>query len=158
MAKPAYTWFNNGDYGTPDYGAPEYGALYNWYTIDTLSNGNKNLCPVGWHVPSDIDWTILTTFLGGESVAGSKMKETGLAHWNYQDEGSTNESGFTGLPGGWRLESGNYTNFGIIGAWWSTSSNSTFAAWGRLVQEGNVFVTRFSELKGLGLSIRCLRD
>ena len=128
---PAYTWYDNGVYGIPDYGAPEYGALYNWYAIDTLSNGNKNVCPLDWHVPSDEDWTILTTHLGGVSVAGGKMKETGLGHWNSPNIGATNESGFSGLPGGRRSSDGPFVEIRYGGWWWSSSQDFAGNAWDR---------------------------
>lgn len=74
-----------------------YGALYNWFALQT-----GKLCPTGWHVPSDEEWTVLTDFLGGESIAGGKLKEAGTVHWDTPNLGATNESGFTSLPGGFR--------------------------------------------------------
>jgi uncharacterized protein (TIGR02145 family) len=88
----AYCWYNN-DAAT--YKAT-YGALYNWYAVAD----SRNIAPTGWHVPTDAEWTTLTTFLGGESVAGGKLKETGTNHWTSPNTGATNETGFTALPGG----------------------------------------------------------
>jgi uncharacterized protein (TIGR02145 family) len=94
---PAYTW-----YGNDVSNLITYGALYNWYAIDMLLNGSKNVCPTGWHVPTDVEWTTLTNYLGGTGLAGGKMKEAGLAHWTSPNSGATNESGFAGLPSGYR--------------------------------------------------------
>ena len=77
-----------------------YGALYNWPAV--MANGGSLLCPSGWHMPSDGEFTELTDFLGGEGVAGGKMKEAGYEHWNSSNTGATNSSGWTGLPGGYR--------------------------------------------------------
>ncbi len=92
LSTPAYTWYDNG--------SSDYGALYNYYTV--ADTNSLNVCPVGWDVPTDTEWATLTTYLGGVSVAGGKMKESGLAHWNSPNTGATNESGFAGLPGGFR--------------------------------------------------------
>jgi uncharacterized protein (TIGR02145 family) len=152
---PGYCWYN----------APNetsnliaYGALYNWYAIDILSNGNKNVCPTGWHVPTDGEWTILTTYLGSASAAGGKMKEAGLAHWLSPNTGATNESGFAGLLGGFRYNSGTFYFIGSFGYWWSSSEYDTTNAWYRNLYnfDGNVY--RYNYYKGSGFSVRCLRD
>jgi uncharacterized protein (TIGR02145 family) len=148
---PAYTW--NGNVAS---NLITYGGLYNWYAIDTLSNEGKNVCPTGWHVPTDAEWTTLTTYLGGESVAGGKMKEAGLARWTSPNEEATNESGFAGLPSGYRGPSGIFSNVGNNGSWWS-STEDTFA-WNRLLNYYDGNVNRFSFNKGFGFSVRCLRD
>ena len=75
-----------------------YGLLYNWYAAS-----DANFATSGWHVPSYTEWTTLITYLGGSSVAGGKLKETGTVHWASPNTGATNESGFTGLPGGYRV-------------------------------------------------------
>jgi uncharacterized protein (TIGR02145 family) len=114
-----------------------YGKLYNWYAVagiyDTASLNNpslrKQLAPQGCHVPSDAEWTTLTTFLGGESVAGGKMKSTGKSLWQSPNTAATNESGFTGLPGGYRITSGTFVKIGADGVWWSSSETSTTVAW-----------------------------
>jgi len=99
---PAYSWYNN-DPATKD----TYGALYKWYTVAT-----GKLCPTGWHVPSDVEWTTLTTFLGGEGVAGGRMKESGTGHWLTPNSDATNSSGFTALPVGSRYRDGLFYNNG----------------------------------------------
>ncbi len=73
-----------------------YGKLYNWHTVAD----SRNIAPTGWHVPSDAEWAILIEYLGGSDVAGGKLKETGTTHWYNPTTEATNESGFTGLPGG----------------------------------------------------------
>ena len=85
----------------------KYGKLYNWYAVSKTSNGNKNVCPTGWHVPTDAEWTVLIDYLGGETVAGSKMKEVGTTSWNIPNTDATNTSLFSALPGGSRGSFGN---------------------------------------------------
>jgi uncharacterized protein (TIGR02145 family) len=99
----------------------KYGKLYNWYAVSKTSNGNKNVCPNGWHVPSDTEWKVLTDYLGGDSVAGSKMKEVGTSSWYSPNTDATNTSLFSGLPGGNRNNNGNYNNIGNNGNWWSST-------------------------------------
>ena len=116
---PAYCWYNN----EVTYVAT-FGALYNWYAIDPASNGGKNLCPIGWHVPSVTEWTALTDYLGGTSVAAGKLRETGTAHWRSSMAVATNETGFTALPGGQRHETGFFTGSGRGGYWWTNDINA----------------------------------
>ena len=136
----------------------KYGKLYNWYATSPTTNGNKNVCPTGWHVPTDAEWTVLTNYLGGETVAGGKMKEVGTASWNTPNTGSTNTSLFTGLPGGYRDDAGNYSSIVNNGYWWSGPDESTGYAWFRYL--GNVIgsAVRTNGNKANGLSVRCLRD
>ena len=136
----------------------KYGKLYNWYTVSKTSNGNKNVCPTGWHVPTDAEWTVLTDYLGGESVAGGKMKEVGTSNWIYPNTDATNTSLFTGLPGGYRYDVGNYYYIGYNGYWWSSSESNAYSAWYRnlFYSDGDAF--RYNASKRLGLSVRCLRD
>ena len=129
-----------------------YGALYNWYTV---SKGN--LCPEGWHVPTDAEWASLETFLGGISIAGGKMKEEGTLHWQSPNTGATNESGFTGLPGGYRDLDGVYHAIGRYGEWW-TSTGSTDAAWDRHLVNDITSIVRSSNDKNDGFSVRCIQD
>jgi uncharacterized protein (TIGR02145 family) len=139
----------------------KYGKLYNWYAVSPITNGNKNICPTGWHVPTDAEWTILTDYLGGTSVAGGKMKEVGTTNWTSPNTSATNESLFTGLPGGYRNNNGfgNYTHINQNGFWWSsTEESNNEAATGRylLYNLGATYSTY--GLKRNGFSIRCLRD
>jgi uncharacterized protein (TIGR02145 family) len=149
LTTPGYCWYNNDE---AIYKAT-YGALYNWYTVNT-----GTLCPTGWHVPTDDEWTTLTAYLGGESTAGGKLKETGTAHWISPNTGATNETGFTALPGGYRYSTGTYFNIGIYGTFWSSTGYSATDAWFRYMLYSNSIVKRDSDNKDYGFSVRCLRD
>ena len=141
-----------------------YGKLYNWYAVagihDVASAANpalrKNLAPTGWHVPTDAEWTILTNCLGGENVAGGKMKATTL--WLSPNTSATNSSGFTGLPGGYRFYTGTFNVIGNYGLWWSASEFDTTYAWSRYLYYYYGNATRDYYSKNLGFSVRCLRD
>jgi uncharacterized protein (TIGR02145 family) len=89
----------------------KYGKLYNWYAVNPTTNGNKNICPTGWHVPTDAEWTVLTDFLGGD-VAGGKLKEVGTINWKSPNTEAINVSLFTGLPGGLRDYNGDNYSIG----------------------------------------------
>jgi uncharacterized protein (TIGR02145 family) len=145
LTTPGYCWFNNDSVG--------YGALYNWYTVNT-----GKLCPEGWHVPTDEEWTILTDYLGGKSVAGGKLRETGTTHWQSPNTGATNESGFTGLPAGYRSYGGGFNSFKNYGFWWSATEWSSTGAWYRDVYYGYNSVDRSNSNKKSGANIRCLKD
>ena len=149
MTTGAWCYYNN----DPANGAI-YGKLYNWYAV----NDPRGLAPEGWHVPSDAEWTTLTTFLGGASVAGGKLKETGTTHWLSPNTGATNETGFTALPGGWRTENGSSTYLGISGDWWTTTTSSSNSAWDRYIANTLIIVDAVSILKNEGLSIRLIKD
>jgi uncharacterized protein (TIGR02145 family) len=128
--------------------------LYNWYAVYT-----GKLCPTGWHVPSDAEWTTLSTYLGGESVAGGKMKETGTAHWLSPNTGATNESGFSGLPGGGRYNSGLFGYIGYDGRWWFSNLYSNIdIPWGRYLGCYHTALGWFTHYKECGFSVRCVRD
>ncbi|NOU17000.1 MAG: T9SS type A sorting domain-containing protein [Bacteroidales bacterium] len=156
IAGAAYCWYNN-DAAT--YKAT-YGALYNWFSVDVASNGNKNVCPSGWHVPTDDEWAILTTYLGGESVAGGKMKEIGTTHWTTPNTGATNESGFTALPSGYR----NYTNglFFELGGdsyYWSSTQKDASIACNRHLFYGFASCTSSGNYnKQDGFAVRCIKN
>jgi uncharacterized protein (TIGR02145 family) len=136
----------------------KYGKLYNWYAVSKTTNGNKNVCPTGWHVPTDAEWTVLTEYLGGEVVAGGKMKEAGTTSWKGPNTEATNISLFTGLPGGLRNDDGKYGYFGIYGNWWGSTEYNTNDAWYRYLSIGNGNANRNFYSKKNGLSVRCLRD
>jgi uncharacterized protein (TIGR02145 family) len=123
-----------------------YGRLYNWYAV----NDARGLCPSGWHVPSDEEWTELTEALGGKAVAGEKMKTDS---W-----GGSNSSGFSALPGGFRDDDyGSFGNLGYYGSWWSSSPSGSFA-WARGLGSGSSDVTRNNYYVRYGFSVRCVRD
>jgi uncharacterized protein (TIGR02145 family) len=135
----------------------KYGKLYNWFAVSPTTNGNKNVCPTGWHVPTDAEWTVLTDYLGGESIAGNKMKDVDTRSWKGLNSNS-NTSLFTGLPGGYRGSDGNYGNIGRSGYWWSSSEYNTSNAWSRSLYGIDGNVNRYNNNKRSGLSVRCLRD
>jgi uncharacterized protein (TIGR02145 family) len=136
-----------------------YGKLYNWFAVSPTTNGNKNVCPTGWHIPSDVEWAVLTDYLGGQTVAGGKMKEVGTTNWNSPNADATNDSGFTGLPGGSRNYYGDYDIIGnYAGFWWSSTENATGLAWFRILHDSSGVAYRFYRSKKDGLSVRCLRD
>ncbi len=136
----------------------KYGKLYNWYAVSTTTNGNKNVCPLGWHLPTDAEWTVLTDYLGGTNVAGGKMKEVGTVSWNSSNTDATNTSLFTGLPGGFRNYYGSYGFIGLSGNWWSSTGNNTYSAWLRNLHTYNEDASRGYDSKSYGFSVRCLRD
>lgn len=127
-----------------------YGNLYNLYA----ATDSRNLCPTGWHVPSDPELTVLIDYLGGETVAGGKMKS--VTGWNTPNVGATNESGFTALPGGSRVWVGNFPpSANNIGYWWTSSPLGS--VWTLLYNDDNVY-RGASESSNGGLSIRCVKD
>jgi uncharacterized protein (TIGR02145 family) len=136
----------------------KYGKLYNWYAVSPTTNGNKNICPTGWHVPTDAEWTILTDYLGGVSVAGGKMKEVGNTNWIGGNIGATNTSLFTGLPGGSRSSNGYYYYIGEKGYWWSSAEYNSYYAWFHNLSYFDWAAYSNSSNKSYGLSIRCIRD
>ena len=128
-----------------------YGRLYTWDAA-TIA------CPEGWHLPSDAEWTVLTDYLGGEDVAGGKMKEEGYEHWNEPNTGATNRSGFTALPGGYRYSDGSFYGLGGNGYWWSSTETSGAGAWIRYLSFNDAQVGRYDSNKTSGFSVRCLKD
>jgi len=157
----AYCWYNNDQTSYKD----TYGALYNYHTIVD----NRNICPTGWHVPTDAEWTTLITYLGDD--AGIKLREIGTEHWKIPylilHDGviinslhiGTNETGFSALPGGMRGNgNNNFESITIYGHWWSATENETNYSWSRNIYYDLTDVFRSTENKKSGLSIRCLKD
>jgi uncharacterized protein (TIGR02145 family) len=133
-----------------------YGRLYNWYAVNTTK-----LAPKGWHVATDAEWSTLTGYLEGESVAGDKLKEIDTTHWSSPKTEATNGTGFTALPGGYhfcRFSSGTYFFMGTIGHWWSSTEFSTNSAYLRGMNYNVSAVNRIYGPKDLGISVRCVRD
>lgn len=145
---PGYCWYNN----DAIYKAT-YGALYNQYLI----NDSSKLCPLGWHIPTVFEAYDLIMYLGGEEVGGTKMKETGIAHWNVPYIDATNECGFTALPGGQRIYSGGFIDIKNSANWWIINNNTYPSSFFVSHTYGNVHVIE-SMGNGFGLSIRCIRD
>ena len=141
-----------------------YGKLYNWYAVAGIHDNdpntpNKVLAPTGWHVPTNAEWTILTDYLGGQSVAGGKMKATGTKLWAAPNTDATNSSGFNCLPGGQRYYDGIFAIIGVYGNWWSSSDyNSTYAWYCILSYSGGGAGRGFNHNKINGFSVRCLKD
>lgn len=152
---PAYCWYNNDSSKYKN----TFGALYNWYAVNT-----GNLCPAGWHVPSDVEWTILTNFLGGENVAGSILKEAGNAHWIFENTDATNSSLFTALPGGFRdyytglYNKGEFYYLSRFGFWWTVTAYDSNSGYARDLFYNETYVYREFSSKSYGYSVRCLKD
>lgn len=159
LSTPGYCWYNNDEAtykGT-------YGALYNWYAVKT-----DKLCPTGWHAPSNDEWNTLITYLGGEVAAGVKVIETGSTHWLRTTAGATDETGFTGLPGGSRSAFDNFRGFvslGYFGHWWTTTDYTPpyDALITQLPSMNDItgqmdFEAGFAAKKIGGASVRCLKN
>lgn len=132
-----------------------YGKYYNWYAV----NDSRKICPAGWHIPSDAEWNTLIVFLGDSTVAGGKMKEAGTAHWNSPNSGSTNESGFTALPGGYRNGySGIFYHLGVDNYFWSSTEADAQNAWYRFLNDVTTNIYKRSYIKSSGFYIRCTKD
>ena len=150
LSTPGYCWYNNDEatYKTT------YGAMYNWYAVNT-----GKLAPMGWHVPTDEEWTILTTFLGGEeTVAGGKLKEIGTTLWRDPNTGATNESGFTAVPGGFRLPAGGFGDIALSVNWWSTTEYNANDSWHRAVSNAYEGVWKGNYDKNFGFYVRLVKD
>lgn len=130
-----------------------YGKLYNWNAV-----GSRGLCPTGWHVPTDLEWTTLTTYLGDDGLVRGKIKSVGTTYWYCPNGEATNESGFSALPGGYRSPSGSFTEIRESAHFWSATELGSGDAWFRDVdsRNGNLGISAGS--KEYGFSVRCLRD
>jgi uncharacterized protein (TIGR02145 family) len=151
LSTPGYCLYNYDETGYKD----TYGVLYNWFTVNT-----DNLCPVGWHIPTDAEWEALTISLGGEGVAGSKLRGSGMmSHWGGGNMmGVTNETGFTALPGGFCSSIGMFNGIANNGYWWSATENNDANAWYRFMVNDNTRFNRGYGLKLQGCSVRCLMN
>ena len=151
LSTPAYCWYKNSEI-TNDY---KYGALYNWFAVNT-----GKLCPSGWHVPEEADWSILTDYLGGEYSAGGKLKEQGVNHWFSPNLGASNIFGFTALPAGYRsgLTSGSFRAIGYIGWWWASTESDLNWARNRTMAFDVSEIARGQGLKRNGYSVRCVKN
>ena len=128
-----------------------YGRLYTF-------NAALNACPSGWHLPGYAEWTNLTAYLGGDNVAGGKLKETGTTHWQSPNAGATNETGFAALPGSYRYYYDSFGYVGYIDIWWSSPENDTNSTWNRDMGCSYSKVYRSYSDKEFGFSVRCMRD
>jgi uncharacterized protein (TIGR02145 family) len=153
LITPAYFWYVNNEAIYKNI----CGAFYNWFAVST-----GKLCPVGWHVPTDEEWQIMADYLGGSSIAGSKMKEKGTANWLSSNIDATNESGFTALPCGLRGNfGGQFGGLGLLGEWWSNTEldpdpyNSTWCRW---ILSDSSPLNRSGFSKRDGVNVRCIKD
>jgi uncharacterized protein (TIGR02145 family) len=159
----AWAYYNN----DASYACP-YGKLYNWYAcVDA-----RGLCPTGWHVPSDEEWSIMINYLDPTADGGNNSNEAGIAmksagtieggdgYWYYYDPSveGTNSSGFSGLPGGYRLSFGAYLFMGLDGYWWSSTQYGSYSAWARVLGDDYANVGRDDSTTQDGWGVRCLRD
>ena len=141
-----YVWYNNNS----DF----FGALYNWHAVNA-----GILCPTGWHIPSDDEWNILIDYFGGEDVAGNELKEQGILHWSSLNSLSTNESGFTALPGGYRNYIGTFAGMKQLGYWWTSSADNdnTYAFYRSMAYNHSSVNSSLASVKS-GFSVRCIQD
>jgi uncharacterized protein (TIGR02145 family) len=158
LTSDAYAWYDNNEASYKN----AYGALYNWNAVNT-----GILCPTGWRVPTDAEWTILTDYVGGEKIAGGKLKSTRtepFAHprWLTPNNYATNVYGFSALPGGYRFSDhyneGPFLSMGSYGTWWSCSERSETSVWCRAIDHYYGNMTRSFTFKKYGLSVRCIKD
>jgi uncharacterized protein (TIGR02145 family) len=149
LREGAYCNYNNNDSN-----GLIYGRLYNWYAV----NDSRSIAPEGWRVAKDADFNTLVKFLGGDSLAGGKMKEAGMAHWQIPNFGANNSCGFKTLPAGYRNDyTGNYYLLRNNSMFWTTTENDT-TAWVRLLNSADAGAYRNYAEKRSGLSVRCLKD
>jgi uncharacterized protein (TIGR02145 family) len=154
LSTSGYCWYNN-DAATYKVTC---GGLYNWYAVNT-----GKLCPTGWHVPTDVEWTTLATYLGGDLVAGGKMKSTGTIEegtgiWHAPNTGATNESGFTAVPAGYRHDYGDFSDIGNYSYWWCSTENITGTPLCWLLSNNSSSVTLWNNFPQYGFSVRCIRN
>jgi uncharacterized protein (TIGR02145 family) len=148
IKSPALSFYNHDNsYET------NYGKQYNWYAV----TDPQGICPVGWHIPTNSEWTVLSDFLGGLNVAGGKMKATGTQYWSFPSNGS-NTSGFTGLPGGFRNVDGTFGILGYNGFWWSATEENEQKAFNRSIIYTDNVLSVGSSSKNQGFSVRCIKD
>jgi len=152
-------WGNNPSYSVIS------GRMYNWYAVDNTeatrvaSNGGKNVCPTGWHVPTEADWKILSDYVGGSSVGGGKLKETGFTHWASPNTGATNETGFTAIPSGVRETAGMFMDITDLIILWSSSEYDPLNGQARRMVSNKPYVSKdFFFSKYYGYSVRCIKD
>jgi uncharacterized protein (TIGR02145 family) len=143
--QPAWCYYNNDSSSNK-----KYGILYNWYAV----NDSRGLASNGWHIPNEMEWNELIDSLGGPDMAGNKLKRQSL--WNDNGNGN-NESGFSGMPGGYRNESGVFSSLGFNGIWWSSSSTNDQSGIAYFIYNSNSLIFKENKLKSNGLSVRCIK-
>ncbi len=148
LTSGAYCEYDNNPANTP-----VYGLLYNWHAV----KDSRNVCPTGWHVPTYDDWTELVDFLGGESAAGGKLKEKGIAHWISPNAGATDDYGFTALPSGYRMD-GTFRQPGYYAVFWSSTEEDATDGWILTLISSSTQSYLESAYKTDGLSVRCIKN
>lgn len=146
----AWCWYNNDSAN-----GPTYGKLYNWYAVNNTANGG--LAPVGYHVPTDTEWSTLLTYLGGASVAGNELRQTGLCHWEPVNTSATNTTGFSALGAGVRFPAGGFNFLKQDCHFWSNTADTSTTAWRYYMIQTDV-VQRFALNKNYGFSVRFIKD
>lgn len=149
LTSGAMCWYNNDSAANDN----SYGALYNWYALADP----RGLAPTGWHIPTNVEWNILTNCLGGETFAGGKMKEVSLL-WSAPNTGASNSSGFTAYPGGYRKPDGQFSDAGNAGYWWSSTASGTSTAKGRSLVATTAQLLTTDHPKTAGFSLRFVRN
>ena len=161
LKTPGYCWYNN----DADTYKKTYGALYNWYAVNY-----KNICPAGWHVPSDSDWKSLERSVGLSlnepdsagirgTIHGGLLKQADTSNWKSPNKDATNKSGFSALPGGHRnWASGEFIDNGLYGTWWSGTEADSSYAWRRTLYYNDGKIRRFTSHKRDGFSVRCVKN
>lgn len=152
-SSPAYCWYDNNISNKEP-----FGALYNWHSVNT-----GKLCPAGWHVPTQNDWEELIDFLGGDVVAGGKLKTPGTIEggdgiWYQPNVDATNETGFTAVPGGMR--SADFFDINYGGVWWTSTEYSPERAFYYYINNYNAEIgdSDTGGTKNSGFSVRCMKD
>jgi uncharacterized protein (TIGR02145 family) len=143
-ANPKYVW----KYAGKENNISIYGRLYTWYAV----TDSRGICPCGWHIPNESDWLKLIEYLGGESVAGGKLKKEGTSDWYSPNVGATNKSGFTALPGGGRLSNGVFNDYGNGAIWWNAEGS------GYYLNYSDAYIHKWGFVKSSGLSVRCVKN
>ncbi len=145
----AYAWYND-DIANKN----THGALYNWYAVTNTSG----LCPQGWKVPTESDWETLINSLGGNAVAGGKLKLGGTTYWENPNIGATNESGFAAKASGRRYFDGSYNNLKYFGHWWTATEQYSTTAKAISLYHNDAETKISPEHKGIGFSVRCVKE
>jgi uncharacterized protein (TIGR02145 family) len=151
LSVPGYCWYGNNS----EQIRKDYGALYNFHAA-----ASDKLCPKGWRVPTLHDYYELSMHLGGESVAGGKMKETGMVFWESPNTDATNETGFNGRGGGFRSHTctGGFGNLKLFGYWWTSSEHNATTAYLRALNHDNPYLGASITNKQVGCSVRCIKN
>jgi uncharacterized protein (TIGR02145 family) len=147
-AEPNYQWA----YDYDEHNVDVYGRLYTWYTV----TDSRQICPVGWHIPSDQEWELLKSGLDGDG-AGGKLKEAGTEHWQTPNAGATDVAGFKALPGGYRSFEAEFVSLHVSGYFWSSTPDANLA-WGQRMYYNDTISERWAFRKAAGVSVRCVKD